>query len=80
MDFFKLLNGFVKIFTWISLGCYMDLSKLIIGSCYVDLSKLLFGFVKVVKWIRQGVQCFSRPLPNKNKLNFDRDFKASDLN
>ena len=55
----------------------MDLSKLIIVICYVDLSKLLFGFVKVVKWIRQGAQCFSRPLPNKTKVKFDQDFKAS---
>ena len=26
MDFSKLSNGFVKINTWISFGCYMDLS------------------------------------------------------
>ena len=61
----------------------LDLSELLHGfflvvtwicqSCYMDLLKLLLGFVKVVLVI-------SRPLPNKNKLNFDRDFKASDLN
>ena len=47
--------GFVKINTWISLNCYMDLSELIHGSlsCYIDMSKMLnvfvgVGFVKVV--------------------------------
>ena len=39
MDFFKLLNGFVKIDTWIS------------PSYYLDMPKLLHGFVKVVTWI-----------------------------
>ena len=29
MDFSKFLNGFVKIDTWTSFGCYMVLSKLI---------------------------------------------------
>ena len=29
MDFSKLLDGFVKIDTWISFGCYRDLLKLI---------------------------------------------------
>ena len=41
MNFTKLLNGFVKIDTWISLSCYMDLSKLI------------HGFLQVVTWICQ---------------------------
>ena len=36
MDFSKFLNGFVKVDTWVSLSCYMDLSK------------LLHRFVKVV--------------------------------
>ena len=36
---FALFVGFIKIDTWISLKCYMDLSK------------LLQGFVKVVTWI-----------------------------
>ena len=37
-----MLNGFVKINTWIS------------RSWYVDLSKLIHGFVKVVTRIRQS--------------------------
>ena len=64
MGFSKLLNGYVKVETWISLSSYMDLSKLIHG-----FSELLHGFVKV------GL-CISRPLPNKTKLKFDQDFKA----
>ena len=36
MDFSKLLDGFVKIVTWI------------LKSCYMDLLKLLHGFVKFV--------------------------------
>ena len=39
MDFYKLLDVFVNIDIWISL------------SCYLDLSKWLHGFVKVVMWI-----------------------------
>ena len=35
MDFFKLIHGFVKIDTQISLSCY----------------KLLYGFVKIHSWI-----------------------------
>ena len=50
-----LLNGFLKIVTWICQSCYMDLFK------------LLHGLVKVVI-------CISRPLPNKTKLKFNRDF------
>ena len=51
----KLLHGFVKIDTWISLSCYMDFSKLLHGffkvdswisvSCYMELSKLIHGFL-----------------------------------
>ena len=52
------IHGFVKINTWISLSCFMDLSK------------LPHEFVKVFLWI-------SCPLPNKTKLKFDQDFKAS---
>ena len=37
-------------------------------SWYMDLSKLLQRFVKFVT-------CISCPLPNKNKLKFDQDFK-----
>ena len=54
---YKLLHGFVKIDTWISLSCYMDLSKLL----QMDLLKLLHGFVKVVL-------CFSCHLSNDIKL------------
>ena len=36
--------GFVKIDTWISISCYMDLSKLLHGqSCYMDLSILFLA-------------------------------------
>ena len=31
VDFSRLLHGLVKINTWISLSCYMDLSKLLHG-------------------------------------------------
>ena len=67
--------GLAKIDIWISLSCYMDLSKFIHGfllvvtfifqSSYMDLSKLLHGFVKVVL-------CISLPFPNKTKLKFDQ--------
>ena len=50
--------GFIKIDTWISLSCYMDLSELI------------HGFVKVVTWIFHCCSLFSYPLPNKTKLKF----------
>ena len=76
----ELWNGFVKIATWISLSCWMDLSKfiheflyfalLICQSGYMDLLKSLNGFDKVVL-------CIPRPLPNQIKLKFDQDFKAS---
>ena len=36
---------------------------------YMDLSKLLHVFVKLKT-------CISRPLPNKTKLKFDKDFEA----
>ena len=52
VDFSKLLYGFFKIGTWISLSCFMDFFKIntwISLSCYMDLSKL-HGFIKVVKW------------------------------
>ena len=42
MDFSKVLHGFVKFDTWISLSFYMDLWKLKDG-----FSKLLQGFVKI---------------------------------
>ena len=35
MDFF---NGFVKVDTWVSLSCYMDLSKLLLGFVKVAIS------------------------------------------
>ena len=57
----------------------MDFSKLSHGfvkfdvwispGCYMDLLELLHGFVKVVL----SIFC---PLPNKNKLKFEQDFKA----
>ena len=109
----KLLHGFVKIDTWISLSCYMDLSKLKHGfldllhgfvnidtllislicyldfylkidtwishCCFLDLSISLHGSVKVVTWICQSFLCVPRYLPNKTKLKFDQDFKASAL-
>ena len=31
MDFSELQGGFVKMITWIFLGCYMDLSNLLFG-------------------------------------------------
>ena len=46
LDLSKLLNGFVKIDTWISL------------SCYKDLLKFQYGFVKVVTWICQTCSMF----------------------
>ena len=61
MDFFKLLHGFVKIDTLISL------------SCYVDLSKLLNVFVN---FVTQIFFMYFRSLPNKAKLKFDQDFKG----
>ena len=79
----SLLDRFVKFDTWISLSCWMDLSKfiheflsvalLICQSGYMDLLKSLNGFVKVVL-------CIPRPLPYQIKLKFDQDFKASALN
>ena len=57
-NFSKLLHGFVKIYTWISLGCNIHFPNM-------DLSKLLHGFVKVVL-------CISLPFPNKTKLKFDQ--------
>ena len=62
MDFSKLLHGFLKISTRISLSCYRDLSK------------LLHEFVKVVNGHVKSVLFFFSP--NKTKLKFDQDFKA----
>ena len=61
-DFFKFLNGFVKIDKLISLNCYMDLSKLIhrfllivtwiCQNWYMDFfSNFLHGFVKIDYWM-----------------------------
>ena len=57
----------------------MDWSKLIHGflknftwtlqSFCKDLLKLLRGFAK-------DILCISRPLPNKTKLKFDKEFRA----
>ena len=79
MDLFKLVHKFVKIHTWISLRCFMDLSNFkfhawISLSYYMDLSKLLQGYFKVVKGRSQKKYtdlsklffiCISRPLTNK---------------
>ena len=60
-DFAKICSGYevtcVKFVTWISLSCYMDLSKLIFGFLWVitwicqnwfmEFSKLFHGFVKI---------------------------------
>ena len=73
-------HGFVKSDTWISLSCYMDLSKLSHGfvkihiwislSSYMDLFDVSkFGFVKIVR-------CISHPLPNKAMLKFYQDFQV----
>ena len=64
MIFSMLLNVFVKIDTWISL------------SCYVGLSKLLHGFVKVVTRICQSCDMFFSLFVKPKKLKFDQDFKA----
>ena len=37
----------------------------------------IFGFVKVVNGFVEVVTHMSRPLSNKTKLNFDKDFEAS---
>ena len=45
---FAQIVGFVKVVTFISISCYMDLSKLTKGisiNCYMDLSKLIHGFL-----------------------------------
>ena len=41
MDFSKLLHGSVRIDAWISLSCYIDMSKML--NVFVEV-----GFVKVV--------------------------------
>ena len=40
----------------------------------MDLSNLLYEFVRIVKGICQSCFMYIRPLPNKTKLKFDRDF------
>ena len=77
MDFSNLFNGFVKINTWISLSCYMDLLK------NMDLSKLFYfscqtkpnwSLAKISKffeafslnrrcWMSQGTQCLGSVVP-----------------
>ena len=45
---FAQIVGFVKVVTFISISCYMDLSKLTKGisiNYYMDLSKLIHGFL-----------------------------------
>ena len=58
---FDYIVGFVKVDTWISLGCYMDFSKMlhvflyivtwICQNRYMHIYRLLYGFVKIDKWI-----------------------------
>ena len=68
MYFFELLVGFVKIDTWISLACFMDLSRFIhdfflvvtLATRYMDLLTFLHGFVKIVL-------CTSKPNAKQNK-------------
>ena len=55
MDFSKLLHGYVKIYTWISLTCYLDLSK------------LLHAFVKVVTQICQSCSMFFSLFAKQNQ-------------
>ena len=55
MDFSKLLDGFVKIDTWIS------------PSCYMDFSGLLHGFVKVVTWICQSCSMYFSHFTKQNR-------------
>ena len=58
---------------WISLCCYMDLSKLkqvftwICQNCYMDSLKLLLGFVKVVTWICQSCSMYFLPFAKQNQ-------------
>ena len=70
MDFSRLLHGFFKIDTWISLICHMEFRKFdtwISLNCYMDLSNLLYGFLKVVSWICQSCFICSRPRPLANE-------------
>ena len=60
----KRLHGSVKIDTWISLSCFMDLPE------------LFHGFFKVVTWICLVILSISCSLSNKTKVKFDQDFKA----
>ena len=64
MDFYKLLHGFVKIDEFVKIDIWISLKS------YMNWSKLLHGFIKVVP-------CVSCPLPNKTRLKFDQEFKAS---
>ena len=51
----KLSHVFVRIYTWISLSCYMDLSK------------LLHRFVKIVTWICQSCSMYFLPFAKQNQ-------------
>ena len=92
MDFFKLLHGFVKIDTWISLSCYVDLSKLL--NVFVNFVTQIFRCASI-SWFQVVSQSvidvfrlahlrvfqsfffmYFRSLPNKAKLKFDQDFKG----
>ena len=53
LDLSKLLHGFVKIDTWISLSVTW-----ICQGCRMDLSKMLHGFIKVVTCICQSCSLY----------------------
>ena len=64
MNFSMLFNVFVKIDTWISLRCYMDLSK------------LLHGFVKDVTQICQTCSMFLSPFAKHNQAKILSRFQS----
>ena len=65
MYLFILLHGFVKIDTCTSIGCYMDLSKLL----HMDLLKTLHGLVKVVVVVVFLALCQTKPTRSLTKIS-----------
>ena len=55
IDFSMFVDRFVIIVPWISLSCYMDLSK------------LQYGFAKVVTWICQSSSIYFSPSAKQNQ-------------